>query len=73
VLSIGLAPDKTETMYCELHSHVNDHLMAGMEEVIGLHGKNHIRVIIMIMIIVIIVIIIMIIIMDANKRFFFNE
>lgn len=43
LMSIGLAPEKNKSMYCELHSHVTDHLMAGMEEVIGMRGRNYIR------------------------------
>ncbi|XP_070173141.1 Na(+)/H(+) exchanger beta-like [Littorina saxatilis] len=43
LLSITLAPHKNESMYCELSNHVSDHLMAGIEGVVGFHGRNHIR------------------------------
>ncbi|GFO48983.1 sodium/hydrogen exchanger [Plakobranchus ocellatus] len=42
-LQIGLAPEKTRSMYQELSTHVTDHMMAGMEEIIGEHGRNHFR------------------------------
>ncbi|XP_052215722.1 sodium/hydrogen exchanger 2-like isoform X3 [Dreissena polymorpha] len=34
---------KDMMMYQELNEHVNDHLMAGIEEIIGVSGKNYIR------------------------------
>lgn len=43
LLRIGLAPEKSRSMYQELSIHVNDHMMAGMEEIIGEHGRNHFR------------------------------
>lgn len=42
-LSIRLAPEKNQSMYCELSSHVTDHLMAGIEDVVGKKGRNHLR------------------------------
>ncbi|XP_059139942.1 Na(+)/H(+) exchanger beta-like isoform X2 [Physella acuta] len=42
-LQIGLAPEKECSMYSELNTHITDHLMAGIEEIIGDHGKNHLR------------------------------
>ncbi|GFR71559.1 sodium/hydrogen exchanger [Elysia marginata] len=44
LLQIKLAPEKSRSMYQELSIHVNDHMMAGMEEIIGEHGRNHLRV-----------------------------
>ncbi|RUS82314.1 hypothetical protein EGW08_009946, partial [Elysia chlorotica] len=43
LLQISLAPEKSRSMYQELSIHVNDHMMAGMEEIIGEHGRNHLR------------------------------
>lgn len=43
LLSIKLAPEKNRSMYCELSSHVTDHLMAGIEDVVGMRGRNHFR------------------------------
>ncbi|XP_013068725.2 Na(+)/H(+) exchanger beta-like [Biomphalaria glabrata] len=42
-LQISLAPEKNQTMYKELNARVTDHLMAGIEDIIGDHGKNHLR------------------------------
>ncbi|XP_076435506.1 Na(+)/H(+) exchanger beta-like [Babylonia areolata] len=42
-MSIRLAPEKNQSMYCELNSHVTDHLMAGIEDVVGKKGRNHLR------------------------------
>ncbi|KAK3791844.1 hypothetical protein RRG08_026747 [Elysia crispata] len=43
LLQISLAPEKSRSMYQELSIHINDHMMAGMEEIIGEHGRNHFR------------------------------
>ncbi|CAG5134092.1 unnamed protein product, partial [Candidula unifasciata] len=43
LLQISLAPERSPTMYKELNSHVTDHLMAGIEDIIGDHGRNHLR------------------------------
>ncbi|CAL1533011.1 unnamed protein product [Lymnaea stagnalis] len=43
LLQISLAPAKDRTMYKELHSHITDHMMAGIEGIIGDHGRNHLR------------------------------
>ncbi|XP_035828489.1 sodium/hydrogen exchanger 2 [Aplysia californica] len=43
LLQIKLAPEKLNTMYKELTEHVNDHLMAGVEDIIGDHGRYHLR------------------------------
>ncbi|KAL3846804.1 hypothetical protein ACJMK2_017760 [Sinanodonta woodiana] len=44
LLQIRLAQDnKKMILYEELNSHVTDHLMAGIEEVVGISGKNYIR------------------------------
>ncbi|KAL8617923.1 hypothetical protein ACOMHN_026500 [Nucella lapillus] len=42
-LSIKLASGKNHSMYCELNNHVTDHLMAGIEDLVGKKGRNHIR------------------------------
>ncbi|PVD18453.1 hypothetical protein C0Q70_21002 [Pomacea canaliculata] len=43
LLAIKLEPEKNQSMYCELNGHVTDHLMAGIEVVVGMHGRNHLR------------------------------
>ncbi|KAH9496909.1 Sodium/hydrogen exchanger 2, partial [Bulinus truncatus] len=42
-LQISMAPEKNQTMYKELNAKVTDHLMAGVEDIIGDHGRNHLR------------------------------
>ncbi|BFZ00857.1 hypothetical protein BsWGS_03896 [Bradybaena similaris] len=43
LLRITLAPEKYQSMYNELNTHITDHLMAGIEDIIGDHGRNHLR------------------------------
>ncbi|CAG5128934.1 unnamed protein product, partial [Candidula unifasciata] len=43
LLRITLAPEKVQSMYQELNLHVTDHIMAGIEDIIGDHGRNHLR------------------------------
>ena len=40
---IKLAQEKSSSVYDELCEHFNDHLMAGLENIIGQHGSNHFR------------------------------
>nr|XP_022342116.1 Na(+)/H(+) exchanger beta-like isoform X2 [Crassostrea virginica] len=43
-LRVKLAPvDQSPSMYIVLHEKINDHLMAGIEEVLGYLGKFHLR------------------------------
>ncbi|XP_046349818.1 sodium/hydrogen exchanger 1-like isoform X1 [Haliotis rufescens] len=39
VFKVKLAPEKQLSMYRELSNHIIDHLMAGMEDIIGFNGK----------------------------------
>ncbi|XP_041351164.1 sodium/hydrogen exchanger 1-like [Gigantopelta aegis] len=40
---VQLAPEKHFSMSNELNSHVIDHLMAGIEDIIGFHGRYHFK------------------------------
>ncbi|XP_041351124.1 sodium/hydrogen exchanger 1-like [Gigantopelta aegis] len=40
---VQLAPEKHVSMSSELTSHVIDHLMAGIEDIIGFHGRYHFK------------------------------
>ncbi|XP_041353925.1 Na(+)/H(+) exchanger beta-like [Gigantopelta aegis] len=40
---VQLATEKSISMYCELNSQVSDHVMAGIEDIIGFHGRYHFR------------------------------
>ncbi|XP_064639121.1 Na(+)/H(+) exchanger beta-like isoform X2 [Lineus longissimus] len=43
LMKIGLKKEQYESLVGEIHGHVQDHMMAGVEEVVGRWGNNYVR------------------------------